>query len=135
MEKKFNPKAGIKMIPYEREIVAFIDKLLEVANRNGSKGALQTSLDWNTLDFLYKGWKVLYPEDASTFENHMKQTHTLNYRRDGIAKEKNAMIQHILEIPSPLYQMIKVIFPDQKWDKRFVRDFAKHFPGMRGYEK
>jgi hypothetical protein len=131
MKKKFNPQEGIEQVPYERQMVEFIDNLILFARKNGSSNQVKTSMDWKTLDFLYKGWAALYPKSASDFEIHMKEIQSVS--KHGIARDKGgAMIQHQLEIPSPLYRMMRVIFPDQKWDRPFVRKFSQHFPMMRG---
>ena len=134
IKKKTNPFSGITQVPYETPLVLFVDKLIEVANKNGSKNYIQTSYDWQTLDFIYRGWCILYPEYARPFEKHMQSVH-LHGNKLGISREGEAIIQHQLEIPVSLFQMIKTIFPKQTWDKQFVAKFAKHFPQMRGAVK
>lgn len=126
---------GLEEVPYERYMVEYVDKLIEVAKNNGSKGRVQTSLDWKTMEFIYKGWKVLYPKSSQEFESNMKLWR-LRANDWGVSKEKGgAMIQHQLEVPMPLYQLIAAIFTDQTWDKKFVKSFARHFPQFMGSDK
>lgn len=126
---------GIEYVPYERYLVRFIDALLNVAKKNGSKSRVETSFDWNTIEFMYKGWRILFPQTAESFEKHMNDVrHHSN--TVGTAKEKGgAEVQYQLELPRPLHDMMKVIFPDQKWDKKFIQSFIKHFPTLRAAEK
>ncbi len=126
---------GIEYIPYERYYVQFIDSLLNVAKKNGSKSRVETSFDWNTVEFMYKGWRILFPQTAESFEKHMSEVrHHSN--TVGTAKEKGgAEVQYQLELPRPLHDMMKVIFPDQVWDKKFIQSFIKHFPTLRAAEK
>ena len=129
MATKFDPYEGINYIPYERPVVDFIDKLLDVAKTNGSKDDIKTSYDWKTLEFLYKGWSILYPVSARDFEKHMKRVRT-DTRNNGVVHEGSAMLQSLVEIPQPLYRMIRIIFPKQKWDRKFIDRFVTYFPQM-----
>lgn len=130
-DKEKNPW-GIKNIPYDRPIVDFVDALVAIAKKNGSKDQVETSYDWNTLDFMYKGWKILYPKTSKEFEDHMREWRRYSNHL-GISKEKGgAMLQHKFNLPMPLYQMIDAIFPKQKWDKKFVDEFARRFAMFAG---
>ena len=125
---------NLEKIPYERYLVEFTDSLIDIAKRNGSKSRVETSHDWKTLDYIYRGWRILFPQTSKEFEDHMKNWRLLA-TKGGLSKEKNALIQHKLEIPLPLYQMIKTIFPDQKWNKEFVKKFSQNFGSFRGSDK
>lgn len=134
MKKRFDPMEGIKQVPYDASIVLFIDKLIEVRNKNGStEGTISTEKDWETMQFLLRGWKILYPEEAYSFNNHMKILRR-DTKNNGLVKEGNALIQHQMEIPETLYKMIKALFPVQKWDKKFVTAFTKRFPQLAPHE-
>jgi hypothetical protein len=123
----------IVQIPFERQMVEFVDNLVLIARKNGSSMFVKTSKDWDTIDFIYKGFAVLYPKTAEDFAKHMIVVHNATQFNHGIVKEKNgAMLEHILEIPAPLYKMIDVIFPMQKWDRKFANKFRSHFPLMAG---
>lgn len=132
-KKKFNPQEGIVQIPYEKEIVSFVDAVIDKNNKAGSHLFVQGSQDWDTIAFIYKGFSVLYPEDAADFEKHMHDVHQDTKWNHGISKEGDAMVEHILEIPMKLYKMIMAVFPDQKWDGKFARKFKGHFPQMAGH--
>lgn len=120
-----NPHAhlGIDSVPYERQVVQFVDTLLDVAKKKSL---------WEGIRFLYEGWCVLYPQSSQAFEENMKTWRDMATGRHGIAKEGDGMIQHQLEVPRPLYDMIKIVYPDVVWDKKFVRAFAQRFGQFKG---
>lgn len=119
---------NLTQIPYERPIVGFIDALIEMANQNSSKDSIKWDKDWQTMEFLFKGFEALYPKTASDFYEHMA-----NIRRHskGVARVKDALIENKMEIPMPLFNMIKIIWKDQKFDKKFVEEFARRFPSLK----
>jgi hypothetical protein len=131
----FDPLEGIKQVPYDAPIVQFVDKLIELKQKNGRHGYVATEGDWETLEFLYKGWKILYPTAAFDFENDMKKIKKATIK-NGIAKDKGGgIIQHIATVPQELYKMIQIVFPNQTWDHKFVIGLVKHMPIFRSYDK
>jgi hypothetical protein len=129
-----NPFSGISYVPYERQYVEFIDALIDFAKKNQSTSQIVSDADWKTMEFIYKGWKTFYPIHATQFEDHMKDVRNHSHIA-GIVKEGEGMIQYQLEIPEKLYHMIQIIFPNQKWDREFIRKFAQHFPTLRAAER
>lgn len=126
---------GIDSVPYEYPLVEFVDKLIELAKKNGSTLRVETSLDWNTIDYMFKGFEILYPTSSKEFYAHMAEWRRQSSRY-GVSKEKGgAMVQHKMEIPMPVHQMMKIIFPLQVWDKKFAERFANRYAGLRGSDK
>ena len=125
---------GIENVPFERYYVEFVDKLIEIAKKHGSKDYVETSYDWKTIEFIYRGFRIFFPKTAEDFEKHMNDVR-VNSNKTGSAKgEGGAEVQLQMELPLPLYQMIKSIFQKQVWDKQFIKEFAKHFPQFKGGE-
>jgi hypothetical protein len=130
-EKIFNRDAHY--VPFEKEIVGFTDKLIEIAHRNGSQDSVTHETDWKTIEFMYKGFKILYPKSARDFEKIMQMTRTATRFNKGISTEGSAKLQYMMEIPAPFYRMMKVIFPLQEWDRKFVNKFVSHFPMLKAH--
>jgi hypothetical protein len=130
-EKMWNPEATY--VPFEREIVTFTDKLIEIANKNKSQSSVTHESDWKTIEFMYRGFKILYPQSASDFEKEMQSIRNAHQIRGnkGISKERGAMLQYMMSVPAPLYRMMRVIFSNQVWDRKFVNKWMSHFPQMR----
>lgn len=125
---------GIKFVPYEAPLVMATDKLLEYAKKNGSAECVTSEKDWETLEMIIRLWHTCYPEYAAQFFESMNLVRS-HSNETGVAREGEAMIQRQLEIPEKLISMIRVIFPVQKWDKKFVYKFAKRFSGFAAADK
>jgi hypothetical protein len=127
VEDIFNPSEGIVNVPYPRPIVEWVDKMIEYKSKHHCHDIVESENDWELVDFLYKGWQVIYPIESEQFEESMKfiRAHTINR---GISKDKGqAMIQHQLEIPENFFKMFRIMFPYQNWDKKFVSKFINRF--------
>jgi hypothetical protein len=122
-------------VPFEKEIVNFTDKLVEIARKNNSNNSVTHENDWKTIEFMYRGFKILYPQDACDFEKEMERVrkqHSLQGNH-GISSEGSAMLEYMMSVPAPLYRMMRVIFPTQIWDRKFVNKFTSHFPQMKAH--
>lgn len=123
---------GIEWTPFEKELVFFIDNLLELHKRRGSPPQVSSETDWQTLEYILKGFETLYPQLSYDFYNNMREWRRLSSAH-GISREKGgALIQHKLEVPEKVYNMIKIVFPQQKWDKKFSEKFARRFSSLTG---
>lgn len=132
-DPKKNPW-GLKQVPYEAPLVGFIDALIDLAKKNGSKERVSTSFDYKTLDFIMKGYEVLYPQESKEFYTYMKE-----WRRQsthlGVSREGDAILQHKFNLPQKVHDLIRVIFPKQEWNKKFVNNFAKRYGQFAGSER
>lgn len=124
-----DPRLDIQMEPFPRITVELVDKMVEIAKKNESTSHVQTSGDWDTIINLYKLFKTFYPKTEADFIKQMKDFRKDEYAH-GIGGDKGARIQHQMEVPKPLFSMIMAIFPDQQWDKKFVKDLAKVLPQL-----
>lgn len=122
---------GIEMIPYEKPIVEFVEALLDVAQQNGSKEQIYHEADWKTMEFMYKGWSILYPKSAADFDKEMKKLRSASTRHAIARDKKGAIMQHKLKVPRPFYQMMQTIWRHQEFDERFVNEFARRFPAFK----
>lgn len=118
-------------VPYEQELVGFVDAVVAMASRLKTNKYIQSENDWTVMEFLYKGWKALYPVQSNEFENHMAVIRAISNPM-GVSREKGgATLQAQLEVPQKLHQMIAAFFPLQLWNKKFVAEFAHRFPQFK----
>lgn len=125
---------GIDDVPYEKPLVDFVDALVALAKAKDAHRTIERDTDWEVLDFIMKGWLILYPVTAKEFLDHMKEWRRQS-KRLGVSREGEAMLQHKFNVPRPVYDMIKAIYPDQIWDKKFVLKFANRYFALRGSDK
>lgn len=133
INKDLNP-FGIDYVPFETILVRFVDHILEERIKMGRPTHVTNDNHWGLIEFIIEGWSELYPEYSHDFIVHMKRVR-LHANHLGVSREGEAIIQHQLEIPQKLFQLIMVAFPDQKWDREFNLQFAKHFPSLKGADK
>lgn len=122
---------AVDMVPYPKAYVEAIDTLIAFANKQGSNSRVETSADWKTMEFIYKIFSIVWPEDEALFIRSMKEFRAVE-NKHGIGKgEDGALIQHSLEVPEKFHALVRVIFPDQKWDTVFCRSLAKALPQLK----
>lgn len=112
-----------------RRKVEIIDKLVELSKNSGT--TIENDKDWEIVEKLFEFFKMEFPEDYAYFLQgiaHMRSQH--NYGT-AIIKEGDAMMQHQMEIPEKFAELIYAIFPDQKFDRDFVRGLAKTLPILK----
>lgn len=129
MDNTFDPT--LDYVPFEKELVGFVDAAVEMASKLKINKSIQSENDWKVAEFIYKGWKTLYPTQSDEFEKHMSIIRAISVT-NGVSREKGgATIQAQMEVPQRLYQMLGSFFPYQIWDKKFVREFSKRFPQLK----
>lgn len=129
--KRFN--ADIKYVPYERPIVAAVDKLLELSKQRGYPQIVSSDKDWEIIEFMIKIFATLYPEHWADFQRKQKEMKAAQKNKHASNREKGgAEVRHLLEIPKPLAEMIMKMFPMQRLqDKKFATEFARRLPLFR----
>jgi hypothetical protein len=127
MDKPLDLRSGLYQVPFPKSVVEWVDKMIEFKSKNHCHDMVLDEQDWDLIEFLYKGWEVIYPIEAREFFDSMDyiRAHTVNH---GVSKDRGeATIQHQLEIPENFYKMFRVMFPYQNWDKKFVTKFINRF--------
>lgn len=130
-EKELN----IRYEAFPRSYVEVIDRLIDLAKKNGSKDVIQSSRDWQTIEYIYKAFSILFPNEHAQFEKNMQELRARQLNRNSIAKQDGGMIQFQLNMPQKLYDMIITFFPKQAFDKKFVQGLAKHLPVLQVAER
>jgi hypothetical protein len=117
--------------PFNARLVYMVDHIVEIAKKNGSKEYVQTSHDWDTVREIFSIWSKLFPKHYENFAQSIREFRSTE-NAHGIGKGKGgAVIQHNLEVPEMFHNMVKIIFPDQKWDTRFAHQLAKEVPILK----
>jgi hypothetical protein len=112
-----------------RRKVQIIDKLVELSKNSGT--TIESQKDWEIVEKLFEFFKLEFPEDYQYFLIGIAQMKSnYNYGKAFI-KEGESMIQHQMEIPEKFAELIYAIFPDQKFDRDFVRGLAKTLPILK----
>lgn len=119
----------IYYVEVPRRKVELIDKLVELSKNSGT--TIESEKDWEIVAKLFEFFKSEFPEDYAEYLvsiAHLRSQH--NYG-NAIIKQNGGMMQHQLEIPEKFAELIYAIFPDQKFDRDFVRGLSKTLPILK----
>jgi hypothetical protein len=106
-----------------------VDKI--VALRQGRPTFVDGDKDWEVIWELFVLWYEEYPEQYDAFQQSIAFIRQQLKNDNAIAKEGDSMMQHQLEVPETFYRMIKICYPDQKWDRKFVKGLARRIPVLK----
>jgi hypothetical protein len=109
-----------------RKKVQIIDKLVELSKNSGT--IIESDKDWEIVAKLFEFFKTEFPEDYAYYLQSIAMLRSQHNYGKAFVKQGDAMIQHQLEIPEKFAEMIYAIFPDQKFDRDFVRGLSKTLP-------
>lgn len=112
-----------------RKKVEIIDKLVELSKNSGT--TIENDKDWEIVEKLFEFFKVEFPEDYQYFLLGIAQMRRDHNYGTAMVKQGDGMMQHQMEIPEKFAELIYAIFPDQKFDRDFVRGLAKTLPILK----
>lgn len=108
----------------------FLDNVEAIIKKSGGSktGYVETDKDWEILRDLFILWAGAYPDEAQQFKDDVTLLQSENISSKGIVRGTGgSMVQHQLEIPGRWWKLVRVIFPLQKMDDKFVRSLSKQF--------
>jgi hypothetical protein len=92
--------------------------------------------DWEIIWELFILFVEEYPEHYNDLQNQVAEYRKNLRNSSGTFKGDNGDLWQVqMEIPMPFHTMIKAIYPDQKFDKKFNRELAKRIPVLKVPDK
>lgn len=119
----------IYYVEVPRRKVQIIDRLVELSKNSGT--TIESEKDWEIVEKLFEFFKTEFPEDYAYFLQGIAQMRRDHNYGTAMIKEGDSMVQHQMEIPEKFAELIYAIFPDQKFDRDFVRGLAKTLPILK----
>lgn len=111
-----------------------VEKIVELAK--GRPTFVDGDKDWEVIWELFILWYTEFPEHYDEFQKSIADIRKNLKNSNGMFKsETGELWQTQLEIPVSFYNMIKAIYPDQKWDRKFVAGLAKRIPILKVADK
>jgi hypothetical protein len=103
---------------------AIVDKL-----KYNDYQTVESDRDWEAVVLMFELFKVEYPDHYNWFVEKIKFYRQATEDTHGIIKDDAGdSMQHQLEIPEGFHMYVHTLFPNQKWDKKFVRRLTKELP-------
>jgi hypothetical protein len=115
--------------------VSLVDNIVHKLRHNTS-GTVESDLEWEAVVLMFELFKVEYPEHYEWFQNKITEYRRATDSSKGIIKDDSGdSMQHQLEIPEGFHMYIHTMFPNQKWDKKFVRRLIRELPILKISDK
>lgn len=114
-----------------RQQAMLVDRIVEKLKHNDS-GTVQTENDWEAVVMLFDLFKMEHPAHYAHFVETMKQYRFATMSTNAIIKDDSGdMVQHMLEVPERFHQYMHSMFPNQKWDKKFIMKLTRELPILK----
>jgi len=121
----------IEYVIAPRQQVQIIDKVIDKLKLN-TTGLVETQNDWEAILLLFDLFKIEHPEHFNQFVEIMKIYKKETTTNNAIVKDgEGDMVQHMLEVPEMFYMYINKMFPNQKWDKKFILKLSSELPILK----
>lgn len=120
-EKTVNPDKYLVWKQYKKSDVQAVDKLVDMAK---GRTTVSTESDWVLLGEVIEFYTERWPQEWREFVSSIPDIrHT---RGEGGYSESKEM-KYVGAFPLRLNKIIKIVFPKQQFDKKFVNKFVKRF--------
>lgn len=120
-ERSTNPDFSYDLRPINKTFVRAVDILLE---KTGNRNFVRTEQDWEAMEEVFRFYWKRWPGDAKEFSEIIPDIRKMS-APGGYSKSKE--IKYVGAVPPLLMKLIKIIFPDQQWDKKFSNTFVKRY--------
>lgn len=111
-----------------------VDRIVELAK--GRPTFVDGDKDWEVIWELFVLWYTEYPDQYDAFQRSVAELRRELKNSNGMFKENGSDLwQRQLEVPMTFHAMIKAIYPDQKWDRKFVKGLALRIPILKVADK
>lgn len=118
-----------KVVP--RPQAMLIDRVVEKLKHNTS-GTVESENDWEAVVMLFDLFRMEHPGHYAHFVETMKQYRFATMSTNAIIKDgEGDMVQHMLEVPERFHQYMHSMFPNQKWDKKFIMKLTRELPILK----
>lgn len=114
-----------------REQLMLIDRVVEKMKHNVG-GVVESPSDWEAVVLLFDLFRKEHPGHYAHFVETMKQYRLATISNNAIIKDDSGdLVQHMLEVPEVFHQYMHYMFPNQKWDKKFIKKLTSELPILK----
>jgi hypothetical protein len=119
--------------PYRKSDVEAANYLVRISR---GRQEVKTASDWGVLAKVLEFWCRRWPEEWQEFSTTVQDIRRTRARKDGYSREKGKEgVRYLGALPLRLMKLIKVVFPLQQWDRKFVEKFINNIKITRVGEK
>lgn len=128
----YEPKT-VRYKRYPKHVVEGVDYLVRLSR---GRTDVVTSDDWVLVAKIVEFWSRMYPQEWSDYIASMNMIKGTRARKDGYSREKGREgVRYLAAVPERLMRLIKVVFPQQQWNREFTEKFTGNIKVSRVGEK
>jgi hypothetical protein len=129
-----NDEFDVRYVTVSANKLKSVERIVELAR--GRPNFVDGEKDWEIIWELFTLWYNEYPEQYDAFQKSIAELRRELKNNNGIIKENGTDIwQRQLEVPMTFHSMIRAVYPDQKWDRKFTKEIAKRIPIIKVPDK
>lgn len=121
-----------RIVPKWHERVA--DAVMKIGHgRGGAFAQVEREEDWTVIEQLTDLFAHLYPQEWEDFLEStaiLRKYRTSKHGLLGDSKDNNALIRQVAQWPMTWELLIRTVYPNQKFDKKFIDRFVKRLPAF-----
>ena len=123
IQKQVDPDTKIVLKQFYQRQVNAVDRIVFLAK--GNRSTVSTENDWKIVEELFSFWATEWPTEYSEFKKVIPQ---IRATRRSKGYSESGEMKYVGAMPPRFERMLKVIFPDQSFDKTFVNKIVKKIP-------
>ncbi len=121
-EKQTKPEKTLVWRQFRENDVKAVDRIVELAH--GDREAVVTQKDWEIFASLLAFYQERWPDEFNSFVDSVKD---IRRSRSQGAYSKSKEMMYVGTLPVRFMKIIKVIFPEQQFDKKFIWKMVNKF--------
>ena len=121
-----HPEEKLVLRAFKKNVVDVVDHIVELSQ--GERHYVKTLDDWRVVEEVCNFFANQWPHEFKDFKEAIPQIR--HSKRSGARSQSGDMV-HLASVPPRLMRLIKVIFPEQQWDKQFITKLVRNFPLMK----
>lgn len=121
-EKMNDPNARFVMRQIREDFVKYVDHLLLERKRLACNEEVRQDKDWELLKYAFTTFAKNWPMEYSEFKD---QIATIRHTRRDKAYSQSKEMQYVGALPFRFERIIKVLFPMQNVDKKFIWELVR----------
>lgn len=121
---------------FPKAYVDAVDKLVQEAAISGVGTRVDSPAAWMIVLNLWRFWRHFFRDEHDAFIKSQNAGRRLHVNKHASAREKGgAEVRHLAEFPEKWHRLMREFFPDQNWDKKFVRTLIQYIPVLQVPDK
>ena len=120
--KALHPEQKIMLRAFRQRDLDDVDKLIEISK--GHREAVKTESDWNVVGNLVVFYMQRWPHEWMEFRNTIPD---IRQTRGAGGYSQSREIKYVGALPLRLERIIKAIFPNNQFNKKFAYQFIRRF--------